>query len=82
MKPTEIDFIGQVADLCRKKGIRKIDVHGLWAFELGPQESELKSDSKPLVDSEVCNCHHPMHAHNNGLCLQGCGPEQCMGPEQ
>ena len=72
-----IDFVGALADCCRKHGVKMADVNGI-RVELGPLDGPMKPD-KPAA--EDCPCGHGLHAHNGGLCLFGCSIEKCAGPE-
>jgi hypothetical protein len=76
--------LGALCDLLRAKGVRRY--HGILdgapcELEFLPPEAPPLKDSKPTVDAETCHCGHGLHAHNAGLCLLGCEPDKCAGPE-
>lgn len=79
MTDAEIATIGKLADMCRSKGIR-ILVNDGFRIELGPVMDET-STAKAGPDPEVCRCGHQMHRHMNALCVDGCDPDKCAGPE-
>lgn len=69
-------LVAQLADVCRAKGVRVLDAHGL-RLELGPVESPLKADTA-RADPDMCKCGHEAHVHMNGLCTRGCDVEKCI----
>lgn len=79
MTDIEVATVARLADICVAKGIRLLEVGGC-RIELGPPREAPMSD-KPSDDTERCRCGHPLHAHNNALCVLGCDPSQCVGPE-
>ncbi len=85
MTDAEIATIGKLADLCRSKGIRLIDLPGSVRLELdevwrpsGEKMSIAQALKAPEADE--CKCGHPLHAHMGGLCVLGCEVEKCEPP--
>mgnify|MGYP001557757233 FL=1 len=76
MTEAEISTIGKLADMCRAKGVRVLDVPGSIHLEL--EQVHAPMSTKPAVDPDVCRCGHPEHAHMNGLCIHACEPEKCV----
>jgi len=76
MTEAEIETIGKLADMCRSKGVRSIDVGGC-KLELEPLPAKAEP-SAPSSDPDMCKCGHPEFAHNNGLCIHACEPEKCV----
>ena len=79
MTADDLKLYADLADMCRKKGIRLLEANGV-RLELGPLEAPPSKESKPL-DADTCNCGHGLHAHNAATgCLMGCEAEKCMPP--
>ena len=74
MTPEEIEIVGKLADMCRSKGIRSIDVGGC---KLDMGDVPAIATPKPTNDPDVCRCGHQEHQHMNGLCVYGCDAEKC-----
>lgn len=81
MTDEEIETIGRLADMCRRHGVKSIDVGGC-KMELLPKE-DTSAPAAKATDSELCRCGHPMYAHMNGLCTVsgGCDPSKCIDEE-
>lgn len=71
-------------DQLRARGVRT------FKGKLDGEVVEIELGAAPVVDAPqgpagkdetVCNCKCPVYAHTNGLCLAGCEPEACNGPE-
>lgn len=75
MTTEEIETIGKLADMCRAKGVRVLDVPGSIRMEL--EQTQAPTSPKPSSEPDICRCSHPVHAHMNGLCIHGCEPEKC-----
>lgn len=82
MTSEEIATIGRICDLLRAKGITAFEGGGI-KLQFGSVEAPVDSgpEAKP-DDPEVCRCGHPMYAHTNGGCLEGCELEQCVDPKK
>ncbi len=78
MTDEEIATIGRVADMCRAKGIKLLDIPNNIKMELDPTPA--KDTPGPTTDPDMCSCGHPEYAHTNGLCVTGCDPDKCNPP--
>ena len=81
MTDAEIAIIGRLADMCRTKGIRMLDIPNSVHLELESQAAALASQAGPAADPDLCRCGHPEHAHMNGLCIHACDVGRCSQPE-
>lgn len=73
-----------LVDALRGKGVRVFrgDFEGKpLELELGPALIPDAPNGPAEPDAGLCNCKCPVYAHTNGLCLAGCEPEACAGPE-
>ena len=73
MTAADLQLLGKLADMCRRKGVKTAhcgDVH----LEMGTLDAPPK---KAQPDTEKCACGHPAYQHVHGLCLDGCEPDKC-----
>lgn len=67
--------------LLRAQGVQRYrDVPGEGfevTFFASTQAPEPEQKQPAQVDADMCPCGHPIFAHVNDLCAEGCGPEQC-----
>lgn len=80
MTDAEIATLAKMADVCLAKGIRLLEVGGC-RMEFGPKEAPLPAERQGQAELDMCRCGHAEHQHMNGLCVLGCGPDRCAGPE-
>jgi hypothetical protein len=76
--------LAELCDLLRSKGVRRYVGQfnsSVCELEFFPAEPPPLKDGPPKKDAEACNCGHPLHHHNNSLCLIGCTPDKCLGPD-
>ena len=82
-QPNLLTFLDQL----RSKGVRayrgefdgkRIEV------ELGPEVTQDAPGPATVKPEEptLCRCGCAIYEHTNGLCLKGCEPEACAGPEE
>lgn len=64
-------------DEMKRRGVRTFKFGELEA-EFAPAEAPPMKESKAVAELDNCKCGHALHAHNGGLCLQGCEPDKCM----
>lgn len=76
MNPAEV--VALVKEL-RAAGVTRYDTPDL-KLEMLPEAA--KDIPIKASEADVCKCKHPLHAHNNGVCLLGCEPQDCLGDEK
>lgn len=81
MSPEEMATIAKLCDMLRSKGVAIFEGAGV-KIEFGALESDV-IDAHPgkTADVDMCRCGHPLYAHMNGGCIEGCEPEKCIDPE-
>lgn len=79
--------LSQLLDLLRLKGVLTYEgpttdgTDSVVKVTLGLSVDNIE-DAKPgtVLAPDACRCGHPMFAHMNGACIQGCTLEQCAPP--
>lgn len=77
MTDAEIETIGKLAEMCRKHGIKLVEIPNIVRMEVELVPVETKPVAKKDADADLCGCGHPEFAHTNGLCVLGCDAEKC-----
>ncbi len=76
-----LEFVDQL----RAKGVRTYKGpfdDATVELELGPAvEAEAPQSTTKQPELDLCHCKCPVYAHQGGLCLHGCEPALCAGPE-
>ena len=78
------DGLGATLDMLRSKGVSKYreDDGRSFAVEFFPSVAAQPEMDAAKPDPNICRCGHFKHEHgDHGLCLIGCDPEKCAGPE-
>lgn len=76
--PETLDDLVALTDKLKERGVRSFSLGRFSVNFAAPEAPPLKEKAS---DGDACNCGHPLHHHNNGLCLIGCEPDKCAGPE-
>lgn len=73
--------LAALVDTLKARGVRAFSVDGI-RVEFAPAAEPTPIAGPAEADPEICNCKCPVYAHVNRLCINGCEPGLCAGPEE
>jgi hypothetical protein len=81
--PEELAMLGKICDVLHSKRVTRFSGAGI-EIELSLAD-DFEANSKATevpVNPDICRCGHPLYAHMNGGCIEGCEPDKCLSEEE